>query len=85
MCSINEKQLEYLINGINDEKCCLYEFTNESNAVEVGFSCWIQGTSADQNTNIINHQDLIENKTETVVYWPTNCDVSYAYCYVKKS
>jgi len=67
---------------MSDEKCCLFEFTNESDSVEVGFSSWIQTSSNTENE--INTQELISHKTEIVLLWPSYIDVTYASGMVRR-
>jgi len=58
-----------------------FEFTDEGNSVEVGFLCWIQTLS--NTDDQINNQELINEKTEIVLFWP-NIDVAYASSMIKR-
>lgn len=63
-----------LISGLSDQKCGLFEFTNESDAVEVGFLCWLPRNLQNDSKNL---QEIINDKVEIQVYWPSNCDISF--------
>jgi len=75
MCSINNENKKLLIYAMSDEKCVLFEFTNEGNSVEVGFLCWINIQTSSNTDDKINNQELISEKTEIVLFW-TSIDVT---------
>lgn len=63
---MNDEKSEELTSAMSDEECALFEFTNESNSVEVGFLCWIQ---APTNSEVqIDKSDLINKKTEIILF-----------------
>lgn len=79
MCSINNENTKL----ISDEKCGLFEFTNEGNFVEVEFLCWINNQTSSNTEDRITNQELISEKTEIVLFWPS-IDVTYASSMVKR-
>jgi len=82
MCSINNENTKLLISDMSDEKCGLFEFTNEGNSVEVGFLCWINIQTSSNTDDQITNEELISEKIEIVLFWPS-IDVTYASSMVK--
>lgn len=52
--------------------------------MKIGFLCWILEPSYSDRSAIINFESLIDEKTETVVFCPSNCNVSSASVMMKK-
>lgn len=56
----------------DDSKCGLFEFTNEENAVQVGYLGWITPDSS-TITDFIFYEALITNNADIEMKWP-KCD-----------
>jgi len=61
----------------------LFEFTNEENAVQVGYLGWITPDSS-TITDFIFYEALITNNADIEMKWP-KCDVVYSSKMVKRA
>lgn len=67
----------------DDSKCGLFEFTNEENAVQVGYLGWITVDSS-TTTDLIFYEELTTNNADIKMKWP-KCDVIYSSKMVKRA
>ncbi|XP_025993481.1 uncharacterized protein LOC113004434 isoform X2 [Solenopsis invicta] len=57
---------------IDNKSCVLVEFSNEEEALAIGYKCWLNETVTEEELN-----NIIESKREVEIMWP-KCDVHSA-------
>lgn len=57
---------------IDNKSCILVEFINEENALAVGYTCWLNKETSEEELN-----NMIEKEQEVEIWWP-KCDVQTA-------
>lgn len=57
---------------IDNKSCILVEFSNEEEALAIGYTCWLNETATEEELN-----NIIESKKEVEIVWP-KCDVQSA-------
>lgn len=70
------------IDIYDDNKCGLFEFINEDQAIQVGYLGWIM--KQDSIADVTDYATIIKNKTDIVMKWP-KCDVIYSSKMLKLS
>jgi len=60
---------------MDNNKCILVEFINESNSLAVGYRTWLLNDNYKYNDDEI--QRIIDDKIEVSITWP-NCDIKSA-------
>lgn len=59
-------------NLIDNKSCILVEFSNEDEALSIGYTCWLNDTTTEEKLN-----NIIESGKEVEIFWP-KCDVQSA-------
>lgn len=57
---------------IDNKSCVLVEFSNEEEALAIGYTCWLNVTETEEELN-----NIIDIKKEVEIIWP-ECDVQSA-------